>query len=113
MKAPVAILFLFVVAAVAQAPTLSPAQRAILSAREQIKRDPKQSQGYNDLAKALVRRGRESGDPDYYRQAARAVQDSLKIEADNFEGYKARVMVLLGEHEDAAALDLARKLNGV
>ena len=29
----------------------------------------------------------------------------------NFEGYKARVMVLQGEHEFAAALDLARKLN--
>ena len=58
-----------------------------------------------------MRRGRETGDPDYYRQAARAVQDSFRAEPDNFEGYKARVMVLLGEHEDAAALDLARKLN--
>jgi len=111
MKVPVAILFLCVVAAVAQAPALSPAQRATLAAQEQIKKDPKQSQGYNDLAKALVRRGRESGDADYYRQAARAVQDSLRVEADNFEAHKARVMVLLGEHEDAAALDLARKLN--
>jgi tetratricopeptide (TPR) repeat protein len=111
MKAPVAFLFLLAMAAVAQAPALSPAQRTILAAEEQIKKDPKQSHGYNDLAKALVRRGRESGDPDYYRQAARAVQDSLKVEPDNFEGYKARVMVLLGQREDAAALDLARKLN--
>jgi tetratricopeptide (TPR) repeat protein len=102
---------LFAIAAAAQAPALSPAQRAILAAEEQIKKDPKQSQGYNDLAKALVRRGRETGHPDYYQQAARAVQDSLKVEPDNFEGYKARVMVLLGEREDAAALDLARKLN--
>src|SRR5580693_4593310 len=111
MKAPVAFLFLLAMAAVAQAPALSPAQRTILAAEEQIKKDPKQSQGYNDLAKALVRRGRESGDPDYYRQAARAVQDSLRVEPDNFEGYKARVMVLAGQREDAAALDLARKLN--
>jgi tetratricopeptide (TPR) repeat protein len=98
-------------AAGAQVPTLSPAQRTILVAQDQIKKDPKQSQGYNDLAKALVRRGRESGDADYYRQAARAVQDSLRVEPDNFEGHKARVMVLLGQREEAAALDLARKLN--
>jgi len=102
---------LLAMAAVAQAPTLSPAQRAMLAAQEQIKKDPRQSQGYNDLAKALVRRGRETGDPDYYRQASRAVQDSLKVEPDNFEGNKAHVMVLLGQREDAAALELARKLN--
>jgi len=111
MKSPAAVLFLFAMAAAAQAPTLSPAQRAILAAEEQIKKGPQQSQGYNDLAKALVRRARETGHPTYYQQAARAVQDSLKVEPDNFEGYKARVMVLLGEREDAAALDLARKLN--
>ena len=111
MKAPVAILFLLAMAAAAQAATPSPAQTAVRAAEEQIKKDPKQSQGYNDLAKALVRRGRESGDPDYYRQAARAVEDSLKVEPDNFEGYKARVMVLLGRREYAAALELARKLN--
>lgn len=103
-------MFLFAMAA-AQPPTLSPSQRAILAAQEQIKRDPGKSPGYNDLAKALVRRGRETGDPDYYRQAERAVGDSLRAGPDNFEAYKARVMVLLGQHEDAAALDLARKLN--
>jgi tetratricopeptide (TPR) repeat protein len=111
MKTLVAALFLFAMSATAQTPTPSPAQRAILAAQEQIRKDPKQSQGYNDLAKALVRRGRETGNPDYYQQAARSVEDSLKAEPDNFEAYKARVMVLLGQHEDAEALDLARKLN--
>jgi tetratricopeptide (TPR) repeat protein len=33
------------------------------------------------------------------------------VEPDNFEGQKARVMVLLGRHEYAAALELAKKLN--
>src|SRR3984893_2287847 len=111
MKALVTMLTLFAMAAFAQAPALSPAQRAMAAAEEQIKKDPKQSQGYNDLAKALIRRGRETGNPDYYQQAGRAVRDSLKVEPDNFEGYKARVMVLLGEREDAAALNLGRKLN--
>src|SRR5215813_12121190 len=72
--------------AAAETPALTPAQKAIAAAREYIKKDPKQSQGYNDLAKALVRRGRETGDPDYYTQAERAVEDSLRVEPDNFEG---------------------------
>ena len=95
----------------AQTPSPSPAQKAARAAQEQIKKDPTQSQAYNDLAKALVRRARETADPDYYKQAERAVADSLRVEPDNFEGYKARVTILLGRHEYASALDLARKLN--
>src|SRR5689334_1488111 len=95
------------IAAAAQLQPLTPAQRAIAAAEAQIKKEPKASQGYNDLAKALVRRARETGDPDYYGKAAQAVENSLRIEPDNFEGYKAQVMVLLGGHEYAAALELA------
>src|SRR5258706_9036755 len=83
----------------AQTPSPSPAQKAIYAAQEQIKKDPRQSQGYNDLAKALVRRGRETADPDFYKQADRDVEDSFRVEPDNFEGHKARVMILLGRHE--------------
>ena len=61
MKVPAAALLLSIAAA-AQTPAPSPAQRAIAAAREQIKKDPAQSQGYNDLAKALVRRGRETAE---------------------------------------------------
>src|SRR5205823_2554649 len=85
--------------------------KAIAAAREQIKKDPSQSQPYNDLAKALVRRGRETADPDYYNQAERALQDSFRVEPDNFEGHKSRVMILLGRHEYAPALELAKALN--
>jgi len=106
-----ALLSLVLSVAAAETHAVTPAQKAIAAARESIKKDPKQSQGYNDLAKALVRRGRETADPDYYNQAERAVEDSLRVEPDNFEAYKTRVMVLLGRHEYAAALDLARKLN--
>jgi tetratricopeptide (TPR) repeat protein len=106
-----ALLSLVLSVAAAETPALTPAQKAIAAARESIQKDPKQSQGYNDLARALVRRGRETADPDYYNQAERAVEDSLRVEPDNFEGYKTRVMVLLGRHEYAVALDLARKLN--
>ena len=110
MKILPAAVFLWAISVVA-AQTPSPAQKAIGAAQGQIKNDPAQSQGYNDLAKALVRRGRETGNPDYYNQAERAIADSLRVEPDNFEAYKARVTVLLGRREYAAALDLARKLN--
>jgi tetratricopeptide (TPR) repeat protein len=110
MKASVAALLL-VIAAAAQAPAPSPAQKAIAYAQEQVQKNAAQAEGYSDLAKALVRRGRETGNADYYLQAARAVEDSLRIEPDNFEGLKAQVMVMLGRQEYAAALELARKLN--
>jgi tetratricopeptide (TPR) repeat protein len=100
-----------VLVAVAQSPPPSPAQKAIASAQEQLKKAPTQPQALNDLAKALVRRGRETGDPDYYKQAERAIEDSLRLEPDNFEGLKTRVMILLGRHEYAPALELAKKLN--
>ena len=58
-----------------------------------------------------MRRARESGDPDYYRQAQQAVDDSLRIAPDNFEGDKAHVLVLLGERKYSAALELAEKLH--
>jgi len=110
MKASVAALLL-AIAAAAQTPVPSPAQKAIASAQEQIQKNAAPPEGYNELAKALVRRARETGDADYYGQAARAVEESLRIEPDNFEGQKARVMVMLGRQEFFAALELARKLN--
>src|SRR5262249_14796290 len=110
MKSFAAVL-LFAMALTAQTISPSPAQNAVAAAQAQIKRYPALSQGYNDLARALVHRGRETGSPDYYNEASNAVQDSLRLEPDNFEGQKARVMILLGRHEYAAALDLARKLN--
>jgi len=110
MKPSVAALVL-AIAAAAQIPAPSPAQKAIAAAQEQIEKDGAQPEGYNELAKALVRRGRETGATDYYQQAERAIESSLRIEPDNFEGLKARVMVMLGLQEYAPALELATKLN--
>jgi tetratricopeptide (TPR) repeat protein len=111
MKVFAAAQLLLSVVAAAQTVPLSPAQRAVSMAREQIAQEPKSAEGYNSLAKALVRRGRETGDPDFYRQAGRAVEDSFRASPDNFEGHKARVAILLARREDSAALDLAKKLH--
>src|SRR5262245_21205434 len=101
MKSLLAALFLLPSAPAAEIPSLSPAQKIIATAREQIRKDPKPAQAYTHLALALVRRGRETGDSDYYRQAGRALEDSLRAEPDNFEALKARVLVLLGQREYA------------
>lgn len=111
MKAIAAAQLVLSAVAFAQNPPPSSAQRAVDAAQEQIKREPKSADSYNELARALVRRARESGDPDYYRQAQQAVDDSLRIAPDNFEGDKAHVLVLLGERKYSAALELAEKLH--
>src|SRR5262249_31705728 len=80
-------------------------------AEEQLRKNPGQSEPYNNLAKALARRARETGDPQFLAQAEAAVRKSLVAEPDNFEALKARVMILLGRREYPAALDLARALN--
>jgi tetratricopeptide (TPR) repeat protein len=63
------------------------------------------------LAFSLVSRARETPDANYYGQAAEVLQKSLHLAPDNFEGLKAQVEVLLGQHQWAEARDRARVLN--
>jgi tetratricopeptide (TPR) repeat protein len=88
----------------------TPAERRILAARKQIDLQPSRAQPYTDLALALARRARETGDPDYYVEAARALQRALALEPDGIEARKAEVWVLLGQHRFAEALPKARAL---
>ena len=83
MKALVAALLLLSMVAAAQSTIPSPAQKAIAAAQERILKDPKLSQGYTELAIGLIRRGRETGDPDYYQRADRALQDSFRLEPED------------------------------
>lgn len=103
--------FAIVVAAAAQTVSPTPAQRDVAAAEAQIQKEPKSATGYNDLVKALIRRKRETGDPQYVARAERAVDDSLRVEPENFEGLKGRVLVLSARREDKAALELAQKLH--
>jgi len=90
---------------------LTPAEQKIVWAEAAIKAHPDRSQPYNDLAVAYVSRAREITDSSYYDRAETAVQKSLQLTPDNWEGQKARVMVSLGRREFARALHLARVLN--
>ena len=96
----------------ASAPSdLTPAQRAIRSAEERISKQPDHATYYNQLAMAYARRARENSDVTFYTKAEEAVAKSLQLLPDNFEALKARAWVLLGQHEFAKALDLAKELN--
>jgi tetratricopeptide (TPR) repeat protein len=90
---------------------LTPAQQKIAWAKKAIENNPDQSRHYNDLALALARRARETSDVSYYAQAEAALEKSFQLAPDNLEGQKVRVWVLLGKHEFARALELARVLN--
>ncbi len=90
---------------------LTPAQQKIATAGKAIQKSPGKFQAYNDLAAALVRRARETSDSAYYERAQEALNKSLHLTPDNFEGLKIQVAILLGKHEYSQALEKARTLN--
>jgi tetratricopeptide (TPR) repeat protein len=89
----------------------SPAEQRIAWARKAIDANPTLAQPYNDLALALSRRARETGDPAFYDRASEAIASALAIEPANFEAKKLQVWILLGKHEFARAHDAASALN--
>ncbi len=90
---------------------LTPAERGIAQARAAIAKEPAKAEHQNALALALARRARETAATNYYDQAALALRKSLELEPGNFGARKAKAWILLGKHEFAAALDLAKELN--
>ncbi len=92
-----------------QTPTA--AERRIATAERRIAANPQSPDGYNDLALGLAQRARDTADTVFYERAEEAVRRSLELAPGNLEGRKLRVWVLLGKHQFAAALDLARALN--
>jgi len=89
----------------------SPAELRINGAQKVLQKQPNRYQAYNDLALALVRRARETGDNSYYEQASAAIASSLRIAPENFEAQQAQVNLLLAEHKYRQALEEARVLN--
>lgn len=91
--------------------TLSPATQSVAEARKAIVEKPAQYAGYNLLAMALVHRAQETSDATYLAQAQDAVKKSLELAPHNFDAGKARVSILLAEHQFPAALEEAKELN--
>ena len=72
---------------------------------------PKRVDGWNDLALALARRARETGDPAYYAEAWSATERALEIEPGHLEARKMQVWILLGQHEFPRAVEAAEAIN--
>ncbi|HYI92478.1 MAG TPA: tetratricopeptide repeat protein [Bryobacteraceae bacterium] len=69
------------------------------------------AQDFNAQAIELVRQARDTADTAYHAKAEEALRLSFAKEPDNFEGLKAKTWLLLGRHQFAEALELAKKLN--
>jgi tetratricopeptide (TPR) repeat protein len=98
-------------AAAAQDASLSPAQLRSEAAQKVLAQQPSRFQAYNDLALAMLRRARETGDPAYFSHAQSAIESSWRIQPQNFEAGQAHVALLLAEKRYRDALDEARVLN--
>jgi tetratricopeptide (TPR) repeat protein len=106
-----AVMVLSVLPAIVVAQKPSPAEERIIAAQRRIASKPDSYEAYNELALALARRARETGDPVYYDRAEEAIGRSLELSSSNLDAQKMRVWVLLGKHQFAAALKAARSLN--
>jgi tetratricopeptide (TPR) repeat protein len=90
---------------------LSPVDLRIAAARKQVDANPKSSAAYNDLAFALIRKGRDFQDDAIYREAGNAINQSLRLTPDNYDARKLHVAVLLGTDRPVEALKLETELN--
>src|SRR4030095_2940402 len=89
----------------------TPAEQRIAWAQKAIDANPKLVQPHNDLALALSRRARETGDPRYYDRSERELAVVLALDPSNLDAKKLQVWNLLGKHEFGKARDAATVLN--
>jgi tetratricopeptide (TPR) repeat protein len=94
----------------AQVMRVTPAEQRIAAARQQIASDPKNPEGYNNLALAFISRAHETASPDYDRQAADAITAGLSLAAKDFQLRKAHVALLLDQRDFVRARDEAKDL---
>src|SRR5262245_8699917 len=66
----------------------TPAEQRMAWARKAIGANPKLVQPHNDLALALSRRARETGDPSYYDHSEQEVATVLALDLSNLDAKK-------------------------
>ncbi|MBV9267193.1 MAG: tetratricopeptide repeat protein [Acidobacteriaceae bacterium] len=91
--------------------TLSPAAARVAAAEKRVASTPKSWEAYNDLAFALCRLARDTGDISLYEKADAALHRSLELAPGNYEAQKLTVTTLLGKHDLEGARKLAVELN--
>ncbi|MBV8571885.1 MAG: tetratricopeptide repeat protein [Acidobacteriaceae bacterium] len=88
----------------------SPVDLRIAAAQKKVKAAPG-AQSYNDLAFALCRKGRDTGEPAVFEQAAAALARSAALEPGNYESQKLQAALYLETQQYTKALKLATELN--
>jgi len=104
-------LFLALSCCAAETQQVSPVDARIAAARSEIRKNAASADAFNNLAFALIRKGRDTGDEAVYLEAGKALDQSLHLSPANFEARKLRAAVLLGLHQSTEALKLAAELN--
>lgn len=69
------------------------------------------AQDFNVQAVEMIRQARDTANPAYHARAEEALRQSFEKEPGNFDGLKAKTWLLLGRHQFADALELAKELN--
>ena len=83
----------------------------IATARKNASADQKSVDATLELALALYRRGRDTGDPASFSEADMSVSRALVLAPTSIEALKLRVAILLGQSDFTGALKLAKELN--
>ena len=85
-------------------------EQSIATANEEIAKEPNRTEGYNDLAIALVRKFRQTGDMSYAVKAEAVIAKSLKLDPVDFGARRARVAVWSAQHRYEDTLEEAEAL---
>jgi tetratricopeptide (TPR) repeat protein len=85
------------------------ADKQIVSAQTAIKKNPKESGGYNMLASAFMQKARETGDFSLNARAEESLKHSFRVSPENYEGLKLQAVLKLVYHQFSEALETAKK----
>jgi tetratricopeptide (TPR) repeat protein len=77
--------------------------------QQMLKRDPRNAKAFYGLGDALIRKARETGDPDYFNRAEEALKKSLEIAPKNAGAMRHLAYVFYSRHEFEAAANHAQK----
>ncbi|MDZ4802234.1 MAG: tetratricopeptide repeat protein [Bryobacteraceae bacterium] len=89
----------------------SPAEKKIATAKAAIAKNPKFAEAWANLALALSMRARETSNTAFYDEGLRAVDQGFAVDKTSFAVLKSQCWILLGKHEFAQALGLAKELS--
>lgn len=93
--------------------SVSKTDQRILRAQQSVAKFPKSADAYNQLASAYMQKARESGNFAFNANANDAIDHSLAVEPDNYDGLKLRTKLQLTYHRFAEALETAHHIQTI